>query len=93
MKTTEHIEILVIEDNPTERAAMERLLTQAGYNVKVTDSIEKALDFVDQGIDGIVAGVIAGDISGLDLMAHWRTYFPETPLPLVRETQSVDKLV
>ena len=93
MKTTEHLEILVIEDNPTERAAMERLLTQAGYNVKVTDSIEKALDFVDQGIDGIVAGVIAGDISGLDLMAHWRTYFPETPLPLVRETQSVDELV
>ena len=93
MKTTEHLEILVIEDNPTERAAMERLLTQAGYNVKVTDSIEKALDFVDRGIDGIVAGVIAGDISGLDLMAHWRTYFPETPLPLVRETQSVDKLV
>ncbi len=93
MKTKDHFEILVIEDNPSERTAMERLLTDAGYNVKLTDSVEKALDFVDQGVDGIVAGVIAGDISGLDLMAHWKTYFPETPLPLVHETQSVDDMV
>ena len=62
MKTADKYEILVVEDNPTERAAIEQLLTGAGYNVKLTDSAEKALNFVDEGIDCVIAGVISGDI-------------------------------
>ena len=86
-------EILVIEDNPTQRAALERLLSHAGYNVKTTDSAEKALSYVGEGIDCVVAGVISGDISRLDMIKHWRNYFPDTPLPLIHETQSVKSLI
>ncbi len=93
MKTADKYEILVVEDNPTERAAIEQLLTGAGYNVKLTDSAEKALNFVDEGIDCVIAGVISGDISRLDLIAHWKTHFPEMPLPMIHETQSVEALV
>ncbi|MGC8561463.1 MAG: sigma-54-dependent transcriptional regulator [Phycisphaerae bacterium] len=92
-KSADHYEILVIEDNPTQRAALERLLTNAGYNVKTTDSAEKALIYVGEGIDCVIAGVISGDISRIDLISHWRKYFPDTPLPLIHETQTVQELV
>ena len=93
MKPTAQYEILVIEDNPTQRAALERILTEAGYNVKLTDSAEKALRFVEAGIDCVIAGVISGDISRINLIAHWKTYFPETSLPQIHETQSAASLV
>ena len=92
-KQTDQYEILVIEDNPSQRAALERLLTNAGYVVKTTDSAEKALSFVGEGIDCVVAGVISGDISRLDLIKHWRNYFPHTPLPVIHETESVKSLI
>lgn len=92
MKTTDRYEILVIEDDITQRAALDRLLTDAGYKVKTTDSAEKALSFVDEGIDCVVAGVISGDISRLDLIKHWKTCFPDAPLPLIQEAQSVTSL-
>jgi DNA-binding NtrC family response regulator len=75
MKTADQYEILVIEDDPTQRAALEQLLTNAGYNVKLTDSAEKALHFVDEGIDCVIAGVISGDISRIDLITQWRNFF------------------
>ena len=93
MKTADQYEILVIEDDPTQRAALEQLLTNAGYNVKLTDSAEKALHFVDEGIDCVIAGVISGDISRIDLITQWRNFFPETPLPLIHQTQSAASLV
>ncbi len=93
MKTTDEYEILVIEDNPTQRATLEGLLTQAGYNVKLADSAERALRFVEEGIDCVIAHMIPGDIARIDLVAHWKTYFPDTPLPLVHGMQSVDDMV
>ncbi len=85
-------QILVIEDNPTQRAALERVLTEAGYNVKTTDSVDKAIHMVGEGIDFVIAGVISGDISRIDLIKHWRKFFPDSPLPLIRETESVETL-
>lgn len=92
MKITDEYQILVIEDNPTQRADLERLLTEAGYNVKTTDSVDKAMHMVGEGIDFVIAGVISGDISRIDLIKHWRTFFPDSPLPLIRETESVGAL-
>ncbi len=89
MNSRNEFEILIIEDQPTERAAVERLLTEAGYNVKTTDSAEKALRFVGEGIDCVVAGVVSGAISRVDVVKHWKNYFPTTPLPMIHETQSV----
>ena len=93
MKTSAQYDILVIEDDLAHRTALARLLTDAGYNVKIADSADNALSFVHAGIDCVVAGVISGEISRIDLIAHWKTYFPETPLPLIHETQSVESLV
>ena len=93
LNTTGQYEILVIEDDPTRRAELERLLKRAGYNVKTTDSAEKALRFVDEGIDCVVAGMISGDISRVDLIKYWKNYFPDAPLPIIQETQSVKTLV
>ena len=93
MKTTDEYKILVIEDNPTQRAALESLLTHAGYNVKLTDSAEKAVRFVEAGIDCVIAHLISGDLPGMDISSHGKTYFPETPVPQILETQSAASLL
>ncbi len=93
MKTTDEYKILVIEDNPAQRAALESLLTNAGFNVKPTDSAEKALRFVEAGIDCVIAQIISGDISGMDINEHWQNYFPGTPVPRIHETQSAASLL
>ncbi len=93
MKTSAQFDILVIEDDLAHRTALARLLMDAGYNVKIADSTDTALRFVHAGIDCVVAGVISDEISRMDLITHWKTYFPETPLPLIHETQSAASLV
>ena len=93
MTSPDQYEILVIEDNPTQRSALEQVLTEAGYNVKTTNSVEKALNFVQEGIDCVVAGVVSGDISRLDIVKQWKKHFPDTPLPVIKESQSVMSLL
>lgn len=85
--------ILLLEDNSARRAELEKLLTSAGYRVKATGSTEKALDFVRDGIDCVITGIISGDVSKIDVMKHWNHYFPKTPLPTIHETKSIDSLV
>ncbi|MGC8559961.1 MAG: sigma 54-interacting transcriptional regulator [Phycisphaerae bacterium] len=93
MMSPDQYEILVVEDNPTQRSALEQILTEAGYNVKTTNSVEKALNFVQDGIDCVVAGVVSGEISRLDIVKHWKNHFPDTPLPVINESQSVMSLL
>jgi DNA-binding NtrC family response regulator len=93
MPNLDQYKILVIEDNPSQRLALEQVLTEAGYDVKTTNSVEKALDFVQDGIDCVVAGLISGDISRLDIARQWKNYFPDTPLPVIKESQSVMSLL
>ncbi|MGC8541555.1 MAG: hypothetical protein ACP5QA_13130 [Phycisphaerae bacterium] len=92
MKTTDQYQIVVIEDNPAQRAALEGLLTGAGYNVKLTDSAERALRFVEEEIDCVIAHVTSGSISRMDFIVQWKTYFPGTPVPPIHETHSSDSL-
>lgn len=89
MKTNDKYQVIVIEDNPTERAALEQVLTEAGYHVKTADSVDHAVRLIGEGIDFVVAGVLSGDITHIDLIKHWRTFFPDSPLPVFQEAQSV----
>ena len=93
MKTAPQYDILLIEENFIHRTTLERLLTESGYKVKTTDSAEKALNLVKEGFGCVVTGVISGNISQSDLIKRWKEYFPETPVPLIHETQSVKSLV
>ncbi|MGN6370373.1 MAG: sigma-54-dependent transcriptional regulator [Phycisphaerae bacterium] len=70
--------ILVVEDDPNERQGLQRLLTEAGYQVSAADSADKALSFLDEAVDFVLTDLQMGDVSGMDLLKHWKLKQPDT---------------
>ncbi len=70
--------ILVVEDDTNERQSMQRLLTDAGYHVHTADSADKAMGYMDEAIDFVLTDLQMGDVSGMDLLRHWKLKQPET---------------
>jgi len=70
--------ILVVEDDPNERQAMHKLLADAGYQVATADSADKAMGYLDEVIDFVITDLQMGDVSGIDLLRHWKVKQPDT---------------
>jgi len=70
--------ILIVDDEANERTALSRILSNAGYEVKTTESADKALSFMDESIDFVLTDLEMGDVSGMDLLKHWKTKQPES---------------
>ncbi len=70
--------ILVVEDDSNERQGMQRLLADAGYHVYAADSADKAMGYMDEAIDFVLTDLQMGDVSGMDLLKHWKLKQPET---------------
>ncbi len=70
--------ILIVEDNPEERNSLARLLSEVGYQVAATDSGDKAMGYLDEPIDFVLTDLQMGDVSGMDLVRHWKLKQPET---------------
>ena len=70
--------ILVVEDDANERQGLQRLLTEAGYQVSTADSADKGLSFMDEAVDFVLTDLQMGDVSGMDLLKHWKMKQPET---------------
>ncbi len=70
--------VLVVEDDANERQGLQRLLTSHGYNVSVADSADKALGFLDEHIDFVLSDLQMGDVSGMDLLRHWKLKQPNS---------------
>ena len=70
--------ILVVEDDAAERSAMQRLLTEAGYQVATADSADKAMSYLDEVIAFVITDLQMGDVSGIDLLRHWKLKQPDT---------------
>ncbi len=71
--------ILVVEDEPSVRSLLERLLAQAGYRVFSAGSGEQALRLAQdlgEGIDLIVSDVMMRGMSGPELVAVLRAQCP-----------------
>ncbi|HVS72643.1 MAG TPA: sigma-54 dependent transcriptional regulator [Phycisphaerae bacterium] len=67
-----------MEDDTNERQSMQRLLTDAGYHVHTADSADKAMGYMDEAIDFVLTDLQMGDVSGMDLLRHWKLKQPET---------------
>ena len=56
--------ILVVEDKHNERLAIARLLEQEEYAVKLAESPEQAIGFLDEQIDLVISDLRMGENSG-----------------------------
>ena len=85
--------ILIVEDNPTERNALARLLRGSNYKVFTAESADKALSYVDENVDIVLSDLYMGDVSGIDLLGLWKKRKADTQFILITGQSSVDTAV
>src|ERR1700759_4820981 len=81
--------ILVVEDDANERQSFQRLLTDAGYQVSVADSADKAMSYLDETVDFVLTDLQMGDVSGMDLLRHWKLKQPNSMFLMITGHVSV----
>ena len=85
--------LLVVEDHEVERKAVSQLLRNEGYNVFCAENADKALGYMDEGIDVVLSDLYMGDVSGLDLLQLWKKKRPDTQFVLFTGHSSIDSAV
>ena len=78
MTTPNGYKVLVVEDDAGERHGLQRLLSNAGYQISTADSADKAMGYLDEAVDFVLTDLQMGDVSGMDLLRHWKLKQPET---------------
>jgi CheY-like chemotaxis protein len=72
--------VLVVEDDPSSRTALEFLLARAGCDVLPAENLAQAFEILEAerqpGIDSIVLDLMLPDGDGAILLEHAREYFP-----------------
>jgi DNA-binding NtrC family response regulator len=81
--------VLVVEDEADQRSSLQRLLTDAGYQVSTADSADKAMSYMDEAVDFVLTDLQMGDVSGMDLLKHWKSKQPETMFLMITGHGSV----
>src|SRR5262245_24788607 len=81
--------VLVVEDDANERQSLQRLLTEGGYQVSTADSADKALGYMDEAVDFVLTDLQMGDVSGMDLLKHWKIKQPEAMFLMITGHGSV----
>ncbi len=85
--------ILVVEDHESERRAVSQILKAEGFTVFGAESGDKALGYADENIDVVLSDLQMGDVSGLDLLQHWKKRKPDTQFILMTGHSSVNSAV
>ncbi len=82
--------ILVVEDKPSEREALARLLKLEQYDFETADFAKQALTFPHEPIDLVISELKMSRSSGLDLLRYWKEQRRETPFIMVTAFGEVD---
>jgi two-component system response regulator AtoC len=70
--------LLIVEDEDTFSASMQRVLTREGYHVDVAGSSETAMQLLGNSTyDLIISDIILPGLSGIDLLKSFRQGKPE----------------
>jgi DNA-binding NtrC family response regulator len=70
--------LLIVEDEMTFSASVQRVLAKEGYQVDITGSSESALQLLGSAIyDLIISDVVLPGLSGIDLLKRFRKIRPE----------------
>ena len=79
--------VLVVEDQEGERKALSQLLKNEGFTVFGAENADKALGYVDEGIDVVLSDLHMGDVSGIDLLTLWKKRRAETQFILITHSK------
>ncbi len=81
--------VLVVDDDPSVRALLRRVVRQEGYTCIDAASVEEALGLVDD-IDVVVADLQLGDLTGIDLLQALRKRHLDHPFILLTGRPSLE---
>ena len=80
----EQEKILVVDDEPGVRTVLQRVLTQAGYEVATADNAAEALDCVSLGeVNLMLLDIKMPDISGMEVLAKITAEYPDVGVIMV----------
>jgi two-component system, NtrC family, response regulator HydG len=82
--------VLVVEDQEAERRALSQLLKAEGFTVFGAENADKALGYVDEGMDVVLSDLHMGDVSGIDLLTLWKKRKADTQFILLTGDKSVN---
>lgn len=85
--------LLVVEDHEAERRAVSQVLRNEGYTVFTAENADKAMGYLEEGVDLVLSDLYMGDVSGLDLLSLWKKKKPETQFLLFTGHSSIDSAV
>src|SRR3989338_6554015 len=85
--------ILLIEDDPTLRNAIEAFLTKQVYELRVYDNVSKAMKEVGPDCHLILSDVMMPWLTGYDLLGYVRKHFPTIPVILMTGYGTIEKAV
>src|SRR5215212_9506579 len=85
--------VLVVEDNETERRAISTIIKAEGFTVFGAENADKALGYVDEGVDVVLSDLHMGDVSGIDLLQLWKKRQPDTQFIVVTGHGNIDTAV
>jgi len=83
--------ILIVDDDKTVRASLERLLVGEGYRVTMARSGVDALGILDQGEFALVMlDLRMPQLGGMTVLQHLRTRHPNTPVIVMTGFPSIE---
>ena len=86
--------ILVVDDEPSVRDALDRALRMDGYKVQLAADGREALDaLADQPPDAIVLDVLMPEVGGLEVCRRLRAAGDKTPVLMLTARDAVDDRV
>jgi len=68
--------VLVVEDRENERRAISSILKSEGLTVFGVENADKALGYLDEGIDVVLSDLHLGEVSGMELLNLWKKSDP-----------------
>src|SRR5918999_1066291 len=88
------MKVLVVDDEPSVRGALERALGLDHYEVRVAEDGNAALDhLVEHRVDAIVLDVAMPGVDGLDVCRRLRAAGDRTPVLMLTARDAVDDRV
>ena len=85
--------VLIVEDNQIERQGLQKLLRRVGFEVYAAEDPDKALGYVDEGVEVVLSDLHMGDLSGIDLLGLWKKRRADTQFILITGQSSVSSAV
>jgi two-component system response regulator MprA len=88
------MKILVVDDEPSVRSALQRALALERYEVQVADDGQQALEVLAEGVvDAIVLDVMMPRIDGLEVCRRLRAAGDRTPVLMLTARDAIDDRV